>query len=131
MPQWRLSALPRYLAPDQVERLIATCDTKTLLGARNRAVLLLLARLGLRAGDVAGLRLEDIDWRAGRLKVCGKAHRETWLPLPQDAGDAILEYLKKRAAVAVDQVFLCVQVCKRPIARCNRARWSRASSIMR
>ena len=109
MPQWRLSALPRYLAPDQVERVIAACDTRTLLGARDRAVLLLLARLGLRAGDVAGLRLEDIDWGAGRLKVCGKARRETWLPLPQDAGDAILEYLKKRPAVAIDQVFLCVQ----------------------
>jgi integrase/recombinase XerD len=109
MPQWRLSALPRYLAPDQVERLIASGDTRTLLGARDRAVLLLLARLGLRAGDIAGLRLKDIDWRAGRLKVCGKAHRETWLPLPQDAGEAILEYLKKRPAVAIDQVFLCVQ----------------------
>lgn len=109
MPQWRLSALPRYLQPDQVERLVATCDLATLLGARDRAVLLLLARLGLRAGDIAGLRFDDLDWRAARLKVCGKAHRETWLPLPQDAGDAILEYLKKRPTVAIDQVFLCVQ----------------------
>lgn len=109
MPFWRLSALPRYLPADQVERLIRTCDTRALLGARDRAVLLLLARLGLRAGDVAGLRMDDIDWRAGRLKVCGKTRRETWLPLPQDAGDAILAYLKKRPIVTVDQVFLCVQ----------------------
>ncbi len=108
-PQWRLSALPRYLPPDQVEKLIATCDTGTLLGARDRAVLLLLARLGLRAGDVAGLRFDDLDWRAARVKVCGKAHRETWLPLPQDAGDAILGYLRKRPAVPIDQLFLCAQ----------------------
>ena len=109
MPQWRLSALPRYLPPAQIEQLIDTCDTRTLLGARDRAVLLLLARLGLRAGDVAGLRFDDLDWRAARVKVCGKAHRETWLPLPQDAGDAILEYLRRRPAVPIDRVFLCVQ----------------------
>jgi site-specific recombinase XerD len=109
MPHWRLSALPRYLPPKQVEKLIRTCDRRTLLGARDRAVLLLLARLGLRAGDVANLRFEDFDWSAGRLKVCGKTRREAWLPLPQDAGDAILEYLKSRPAVPVDQVFLCVQ----------------------
>jgi len=108
-PQWRLSALPRYLPPDQVEQLIASCNITTLLGARDRAVLLLLARLGLRAGDIVNLRLDDIDWRAARLKVCGKGHRETWLPLPQDAGDAVLEYLKKRPAVPLDRVFLCVQ----------------------
>jgi integrase/recombinase XerD len=108
-PQWKLSALPRYLPPDQVEQLVASCDITTLLGARDRAVLLLLARLGLRAGDIVDLCLDDIDWRAGRLKVCGKGHRETWLPLPQDAGDAVLKYLKKRPAVALDRVFLCAQ----------------------
>lgn len=116
VPQWRLSALPRYLPPEQVEQLIASCDTTALLGSRDRAVLLLLARLGLRAGDIAHLRLEDIDWRAARLKVCGKAHREIWLPLPQDAGDAILEYLKKRTVVALDRVFLCVQAPYRPMS---------------
>jgi site-specific recombinase XerD len=115
MPCWSLSSLPRYLPAEQVERLIRSCDTRTLLGTRDRAVLLLLARLGLRAGDIADLPLQDIDWRAGRLKVCGKGHREVWLPLPQDAGDAILKYLKKRPAVAIDQVFLCVQAPVRPI----------------
>ena len=109
MPCWRLSSLPRYLLAGQVERLIRSCNTRTLLGIRDRAVLLLLARLGLRAGDIADLRLQDIDWRAGRLKVCGKGRREVWLPLPQDAGEAILKYLKRRPAVAIDQVFLCVQ----------------------
>jgi integrase/recombinase XerD len=115
IPQWRLSALPRYLPPEQVEQLIASCDTATLLGSRDRAVLLLLARLGLRAGDVAHLRLDDIDWRAARIKVCGKAHREIWWPLPQDAGDAVLGYLKRRT-VALDQVFLCVQAPYRPVS---------------
>jgi integrase/recombinase XerD len=115
MPCWRLSSLPRYLPGEQVERLIRSCDTRTLLGARDRAVLLLLARLGLRAGDIAGLLLQDVDWREGRLKVCGKGRREVWLPLPQDAGEAILKYLKKRSAVAIDQVFLCVQAPFRSI----------------
>ena len=115
MPCWSLSSLPRYLPADQVERLICSCDTRTPRGARDRAVLLLLARLGLRAGDVADLCLQDIDWRAGRLKVCGKGRREVWLPLPQDAGEAILKYLKKRPAVAIDHVFLCVQAPFRAI----------------
>jgi integrase/recombinase XerD len=108
-PHWKLSALPRYLPRDQVEQLIASCESATLLGRRDRAVLLLLARLGLRGGDIMNLCLNDIDWRAARLKVCGKGHRETWLPLPQDAGDAVLKYLKKRPAVALDRVFLCAQ----------------------
>ena len=115
MPCWRLSALPRYLPPEQVEQLIRSGDNRTLLGARDRAILLLLARLGLRAGDIAGLSFGDLDWRAGRVKVCGKSRREVWLPLPQDAGDAALWYLKKRPAVPIDRVFLCVQAPFRPI----------------
>jgi site-specific recombinase XerD len=115
MPCWRLSSLPRYLPGEQVERLIRSCDTRTLLGTRDRAVLLLLARLGLRAGDIADLRLQDVDWREGRLKVCGKGRREVWLPLPQDVGEAILKYLKKRSALAIEQVFLCVQAPFRSI----------------
>jgi integrase/recombinase XerD len=116
IPQWRLSSLPRYLPPDQVEQLIAVCDTTSVLGVRDRAVLLLLSRLGLRAGDVAALRFDDFDWRSARVKVCGKAHRETWLPLPQDAGDAVLEYLTKRPSVAFDRVFLCANAPHRPIS---------------
>ena len=115
MPCWRLSSLPRYLQSEQVEQLIRSCDTRTLLGARDRAILLLLARLGLRGGDIAGLCFDDLSWRAGRVKVCGKSRREVWLPLPQDAGDAILRYLKKRPAVSIDRVFLCVQAPFRAI----------------
>ncbi|WP_147431255.1 tyrosine-type recombinase/integrase [Thiocapsa rosea] len=66
----------------EVERIIDACDPSTPLGARDHAIVLLLARLGLRAGDVAGLRLSDIDWIQGRIRVSGKSRRMTWLPLP-------------------------------------------------
>jgi integrase len=83
---WRLSKLPIYLPADAIERIIESCDRSTPSGLRDRAVLLLFARLGLRAGDVANLRLGDIDWKTGRFRVIGKGRREAWLPLPQDAG---------------------------------------------
>lgn len=115
MPCWRLSALPRYLPSKQIDQLICSCDTRTLLGTRDRAIVLLLARLGLRAGDVAGLRFDDLNWHVGRVKVCGKSRREVWLPLPQDVGDAIIRYLQKRPTVPIDRVFLCMQAPFRPI----------------
>jgi integrase/recombinase XerD len=98
VPHWRLSALPRYLPAADVERVIASCDTTTLHGLRDRAIVLLLARLGLRAGDVLGLRLDDIDWTAAALRVRGKGRRDVHLPLPQDAGDALLAYLEVRSS---------------------------------
>ena len=114
--RWSKATLPRYIAPDDVERIIAACDPSTALGARDRAVLLLLARLGLRAGDVAGLRLTDIDWTNARLQVSGKTRRPTWLPLPQDAGDAILHYLNNsRPRVEGDSVFLISRAPYTPI----------------
>lgn len=73
--QWRLSSLQRYLAAADVERVIASCDQLTRGRLRDRAILLLLARLGLRAGDVAGLRLSDIEWTSGMLRLNGKARR--------------------------------------------------------
>jgi site-specific recombinase XerD len=93
---WRLSALPRYLSSAEVDQIIATCDRSTLSGARNHAILLLLVRLGLRAGDVAALCHEDIDWRHGTISVAGKSRRASRLPLPQEVGDAILAYLSRR-----------------------------------
>ena len=103
---WRLASLPRYLEPDAVERLIASCDPETPGGRRDRAILLLLARLGLRARDVAELRLADIDWRAGTIAVCGKGRREVRLPLPQDAGDALIAWLSgARPAASGDTIF--------------------------
>jgi len=116
IPQWRLSALPSYISVGEVERLIATCDPMTPAGARDRAVLLLLARLGLRAGDVVALRLDAIDWRQATITVRGKGRRETRLPLPQDAGDAVLTYLKRgRPCAARDEVFLMANAPFRPL----------------
>lgn len=116
VPHWRLSTLPRYLASDQVERVLARCDSSTPLGARDRAVLLLLARLGLRAGDVRQLQKTDLDWTAGRVRVVGKLRRPVWLPLPQDVGEAILEYLSiGRPVCSVSEVFLCAKAPHRPL----------------
>ncbi|MDO8479301.1 MAG: tyrosine-type recombinase/integrase [Candidatus Rokubacteria bacterium] len=107
MPTWRLATLPRALADADVERIIEACDRPSPVARRDRAMLLLLARLGLRAGDVVALRLGDIEWERGRLRVVGKGRRETRLPLPQDAGDAMLGYLEaERPAAATDHVFL-------------------------
>jgi integrase/recombinase XerD len=107
VPQWRLSSLPRYLFPEQVERLIASCDVCDRRGVRDRAILLLLARLGLRAGDILEMRLGDIDWSSATLRVKGKGRRETRLPMPQDAGDAVLDYLDgARPSVDDDHLFL-------------------------
>jgi site-specific recombinase XerD len=118
IPQWRLSTLPRYIGVAAVERLIATCDLTTAAGARDRAVLLLLARLGLRAGDVVALRLDAIDWHQATLTVRGKGRRETRLPLPQDAGDAVLDYLKRaRPCVARDELFLTANAPFRSLHR--------------
>ncbi|MBM3495151.1 MAG: integrase [Armatimonadetes bacterium] len=108
IPSWRLSSLPRYLDPPDVERVIESCDLSRACGLRDRAVLLLLARLGLRAGDIITMTLEDVDWQAGTLRVRGKGRKEVCLPLPQDAGDAILEYLSRaRPVTKLPQVFLC------------------------
>jgi site-specific recombinase XerD len=95
LAHWRLASLPRYLPPEDVERLIASCDRTSAVGRRDRAILLLLARLGLRAGDIVHLRLSDIDWKDASLQVCGKGRHHTRLPLTQEVGQAIVAYLKK------------------------------------
>jgi integrase/recombinase XerD len=103
---WRLAALPRYLPAADVERVLAVCDPATVTGARERAILLLLARLGLRAGDVCSLRLPDIDWAQATIRVSGKSHRAVQLPLSQEIGDALLHYLATaRPAASSDHLF--------------------------
>jgi site-specific recombinase XerC len=87
---WRLSTLPQYLPAEDVERIITACDPSTPLGARDQAIILLMARLGLRGSDVVGLRFPDLNWQDATLVVSGKSRRETCLPLPQDVGDALL-----------------------------------------
>jgi integrase/recombinase XerD len=104
---WKHSNIPKYLPAAKVETLINSCDTTTATGMRDRAILLLLARLGLRAGDIMTLRIDDIDWQHGTLRVCGKSRRAENLPLPQDVGDALLRYLTDaRPDVPIAQVFL-------------------------
>ena len=104
---WRLASLPQCLTADEVARLVAACDGSSVRCLRDRAILLLLVRLGLRAGDVARLRLTDIEWERGTLRVVGKGRYEVRLPLPQDAGDALLQYLVARPDLGVtDHVFL-------------------------
>ena len=107
MAHWKKAHLPARLPQADVERLIDACDPKSPYGCRNRAMLLLMARLGLRSGDVAALCIQDIDWRNGRLMVRGKNRRLGTLPLPQDAGDAVLAYLTHgRPGTSIDRVFL-------------------------
>jgi site-specific recombinase XerD len=91
---WRLARVPKYLPPEQVELLLERCDQRTVVGQRDYSILLLLARLGLRAGEVVHLRLEDVDWTAGLLTVRGKGGRWRQLPLPVDVGEAIASYLR-------------------------------------
>jgi integrase/recombinase XerD len=91
---WRVQGLPCGLDSDQVRALLESCDTGTVNGRRDLAILLLLVRLGMRRGEVARLRLEDIDWRAGELLVRGKGSRVERLPLPADVGESLAAYLR-------------------------------------
>jgi site-specific recombinase XerD len=94
-PQWTHAALPARLTPQEVELLLATAHDGTARGRRNRALLLLLARLGLRAHEVVSLCLDDIDWADGRLGIRpGKTHQARSLPLPQEVGEALVAYLQ-------------------------------------
>jgi site-specific recombinase XerD len=105
--RWSQTTLPKHLPAEDVERLLASCDIASATGLRDRAVLLLLARLGLRADDVVGLRFTDLDWVTATVRVVGKGRREARLPLPQDAGDAILAYVERgRPKLADEHVFL-------------------------
>jgi integrase/recombinase XerD len=114
--EWKLSSLPRYLDTQQVARLIDSCSKDGPQGLRDRAIVLLLLRLGLRAGDIAGMRPTDIDWQEATLLVRGKGRRDVRLPLPQDAGDAVLDYVEHaRPQVAIDRVFLCAKAPFRPL----------------
>jgi site-specific recombinase XerD len=94
VPQWRSAELPKYLTPEEVERVISACQRDNRADSRDRAIILLLARLGLRAGEVLALELDDVDWRSGELKVRGKGGQYACLPLPADVGEALSAYLR-------------------------------------
>ncbi|MGI9305648.1 MAG: tyrosine-type recombinase/integrase [Gammaproteobacteria bacterium] len=116
--EWRLSTLPRYLPPEDVKHVIAGCDDSTAIGIRDKAIILLLARLALRASEVAGLQGDDIDWSQGTFSVVGKNRREARLPLPQEVGDALLRYLDMaRPPVDSTRVFITATAPWRPITR--------------
>jgi site-specific recombinase XerD len=116
---WRLSGLPRALEGEDVRALLDSCDRETVAGRRDFAILTVLARLGMRAGEVAGLRLDDVDWRAGELVVVGKARRAERLPLPVDVGEAITAYVRDgRPASAQDRsVFIRVKAPHRGLTK--------------
>lgn len=117
----RLAGLPKGLDPDQVRRLLASCDRRTRNGRRDFAILTTLVRLGLRAGEVAQLALDDIDWRAGEVVVRGKANCIERLPLPADVGEAVAAYLRGgRPATACGRtVFVRIKAPHRPLSACG------------
>jgi site-specific recombinase XerD len=103
----RILRLPKSLPPEQVERLLKSCDLNTPVGRRDYAILLLLARLGLRAGEVVVMTLEDLDWEAGEILVRGKGQRLSRLPLPKEVGIALARYLRhSRPVCSTRRVFV-------------------------
>lgn len=102
---WRLASLPTAVEPATVARLLASCDGQTAVGLRDVAVLTVLARLGLRSGEVAAMELADIDWRSGEVMVRGKGNRQDRLPLPVDVGEAVVGWLRCRPREAGARVF--------------------------
>lgn len=106
---WRLSGLPRALPPEAVEALLDACGATDYATRRDRAVIILMRRLGLRCAEVAALRLDDIDWVNGTVTVAGKSGRVDRLPLPVDVGDALVDYLRRgRPDTAARSVFVRV-----------------------
>ncbi len=102
---WQLKPAPDFLGQEDIERLLAVCEGENRL--RDRAVILLLARLGLRASEVADLEFSHIDWKNGRIAISGKSRRASFLPLSQEVGDAIMAYIERaRPRVAKPRVFL-------------------------
>jgi site-specific recombinase XerD len=109
---WRLATLPTGPSIDQVHLLLASCDRGTTTGARDFAVLTLLARLGLRAGEVAAMQLGDLDWRRAEMVVRGKGARLDSLPLPVDVGEALSDWLERRDSCTATNVFVRVRAPK-------------------
>jgi site-specific recombinase XerD len=105
--RWRLVDVPKYLTPDDVQRVLDACPRTSAVGRRDYAILLLLARLGLRGGEIVRLELDDIDWHAGALLVRGKGSVRSHLPLPCDVGEAVAAYLQRdRPRCATRRVFV-------------------------
>ena len=113
---WPLASIPRFLSEDDIARVIAACDDERRL--RDRAIVLLLVRLGMRASEVARLGFDDIDWRQGSIRLHGKGRREELLPLSQEVGDALIAYIQRaRPAFPARALFLTEYAPLRPINR--------------
>ena len=113
---WRCASLPKALGAEHGARLLASCDRTTAVGRRDFAILLMLSRLGMRACEVAQLRLSDIDWRAGEMIVRGKGDRHERLPVPTDVGEALVDDLRHGRPPTVDRhVFLKARAPFRPL----------------
>jgi integrase len=149
---WQLASLPKALGHGQVARLLRSCDRRTGVGRRDFAIITVLWRLGLRAGEVARLSLDDIDWTTGEVVVRGKRRREDRLPLPADVGEALVAWLRRgRPASGRREVFLRVrapivalsaggvtavvrQACRRagmPLCGAHRLRHTAATELLR
>lgn len=117
----RLVGLPKGLAPDQVQCLLASCDRYTRRGCRDLAILTMLVRLGMRAGEVAKLQLDDIDWRAGEIIVRGKGNSIERLPLPPDVGEGVAEYLRSARPSSAQgrTVFVRIKAPHRHLTSCG------------
>jgi site-specific recombinase XerD len=114
---WRLSIVPKHLTPAEVDRVLKACHGRTATSRRDYAILLLLARLGLRAGEVVALQLDDINWRAGEIIVRGKGLFHDRMPLPPDVGEALASYLRTdRPACQTRRLFVCMKAPRRGLA---------------
>jgi integrase/recombinase XerD len=114
---WREATLPKYLSPSEVQIVLASCNCETPIGKRDYAILLLLARLGLRAGEVVGLELGDIDWYNGVITVHGKRSRVSQFPLPSDVGTALADYVQNgRQRISSRRIFLRASAPVRPLS---------------
>ena len=114
---WQQATPPRSISSEEVQRVLRACDRRTSIGRRDYAILLLLARLGLRAGEVVALQLDDIDWRSGEILVRGKGLRHDRMPLPDDVGKALASYLRQdRPPCQTRRVFVCMKAPYRGLA---------------
>jgi site-specific recombinase XerD len=117
IPNWQFSALPRFLQPGQVHQTLSQCDRSSAQGRRDYAILLLLARLGLRACEIVSLTLDDIHWQVGEINIHGKGNRSALLPLPSDVGEAVAAYLEKdRPTCSTRRVFIRMRAPRRGFA---------------
>lgn len=114
-PGWHDHVVPRGLSQAEVRRLVRSCDRRTAGGRRDYAALMLLTRLGLRAGEVLALTVDDIDWRRGEIVIQSKGSRRDLLPLPADVGQALCAYLRHRPRIVERRVFLRVKAPHRAL----------------